>query len=62
MRFGKIKPKYDGKKLGKNIYAVADELFTEREMVKYNVPIHYVDLVEINRNDTFWFFGCRFAK
>ena len=43
-----------------NTQLVGTELFTEQEMKFYEIPFSWTDQVEINRNDTHFFFGSRF--
>lgn len=47
---------------GKNtsISLVKNELFTEKEAVKYNIPSKYLEEKNISKNKIFWSFGCRF--
>ena len=47
---------------GKNtsISLVKNELFTEKEAVKHNIPLKYLEEKNISKNKIFWSFGCRF--
>ena len=76
MRYYRIKPQYDNKPLcvikrGKYVNCgdilIARELYTVKEWEKivknhvfgYN-PADCVEVVEIPKNKTYWFFGARF--
>lgn len=62
MKFYKVKKEADQKRNAKiNLY-VADELFTEKEVKKYSLNENYLEVVEVPKNKTYWFFGARFAN
>ena len=43
------------------IYAIAkDELFTKKEIEKYNIPTKILVPVEISKKRVYFFFGARF--
>ena len=41
---------------------VKGELFTEKEVYKYNIPAKILEKVEISRKKTYYFFGARLEK
>ena len=62
MKFYKVKKEADNKRKAKiNIY-VENELFTENEVEKYSLNKNYLEVVEVPKNKTYWFFGARFAN
>lgn len=40
---------------------VKNELYTEKELKRFKNGIVNTDIVNINKNNTYFFFGCRFA-
>lgn len=72
MEYYKVKPEFDNKTLWHNGkykgFLIANELFTERELVKknilfcYGVDSYMFDLVNIPKNKTGFFFGARFDR
>ena len=45
------------------IYAIVKgELFTEKEVKKYNIPEKILEKVEISRKKIYYFFGARLEK
>lgn len=40
---------------------VENELYTEKELKRFKNGIVNTDIVNINKNNTYFFFGCRFA-
>lgn len=40
---------------------VEGELFTEIELKRLKLPIKWFRKISLDRDDTFWFFGARFA-
>lgn len=64
----KVKPEFDGLKIsyktrsGKIEYIelVANELFTTKETLNYNIPTKCTDIIKENENNIYWFFGARF--
>ena len=61
MKYYKVKPEADQKKRNDGSIYVGNELLTDAEMKRYNVPEQYVCPVEIKKTQTYWFFGARFA-
>jgi hypothetical protein len=65
MTYYKVKPEHDNKRKHRmdpscDIY-IANELYTEREIGKYDLNKEYMDEVNVSRKKTYWFFGARFA-
>ena len=61
MKYYKVKPEYDNKRRNDNNIYVANELYTEKEVEKYHINKSYCDIVNIPKNETYFFFGVRFA-
>jgi len=62
MKFYKVKKEADQKRNAKiNLY-IKDELFTEKEVEKYSLNKNFLEVVEVKKNKTYWFFGARFAN
>lgn len=60
MKYFKVKPEFDQRKRKDGSILVENELYTEREMNRYEIPVEYTEPIELNRNETYWFFGARF--
>lgn len=60
MVYYKVKKEYDNKQFPKRLIYVGNELFTESEAKKYHVNKKYCDVIEINKNKTYFSFGARF--
>lgn len=44
------------------IYLIKNELYTEKEKEKYNIPVSYLEEVNISRKNIYWSFGARFEN
>ena len=44
------------------IHLIKDELYTEKEKEKYNIPISYLQEVNISMKNIYWSFGARFEN
>lgn len=42
------------------IMLIENELFTDKERIKYNIPLKYLEEKDISKNNIFFSFGCRF--
>lgn len=42
------------------IMLIENELFTDKERIKYNIPLKYLEKKDISKNNIFFSFGCRF--
>lgn len=72
MTYYRVKPEYDNcniyKRIGHTNYCkitrtlIGYELLTKKEFSKLKVSPKYFDTVYIPKNDTYWFFGARFAN
>lgn len=61
MKYYKIKREYDNRKRKDGSVYIANELYTEKEKEKYNIPLNYCDIVEISKKKIYFFFGARFS-
>lgn len=65
MRYYKVLAKYDNCKVVNNGkytgFLVGNELYTEKERQKLNVPDNVFEIIEVSKNKTYWFFGARFC-
>lgn len=59
MKYYKVNKKYDGISINK-LTLICNELFTEKEREKYNIPFRFLEERNISKNNIFWSFGCRF--
>lgn len=62
MKYYKVKPEADNRRRKDGNIYVANELYTERETKKLNLNKHFLEIVEIPKNATYWFFGARFSN
>lgn len=76
MLYYRVKPDYDQtprirfhrkiEKQTRDGVFVADELYTPRELDKFDIPVRLFyemfEPVRVRKTDTYWFFGCRFEK
>ena len=61
MKYYKVKPEYDNKRRNDNNIYIANELYTEKEAEKCHINKNYCDIINIPKNETYFFFGVRFA-
>ena len=61
MIYYQVNKKSDGISF-KKISLIENELFTEKEVIKYNIPLQCVTKINIPKNKTFFNFGCRFKN
>ena len=61
MKYYKIKAEHDNRRRKDGSIYVANELYTEKEKEKYNIPLNYYDVVEISKRNVYFFFGARFS-
>lgn len=45
-----------------SIYLIKNELYTEKEKEKYNIPVSYLKEVNISMRNIYWSFGARFEN
>lgn len=43
-----------------SIYLIKNELYTEKEREKEQIPFSYLEEVNISKKNIYWFFGARF--
>jgi len=60
MKYFRVKKEYDNKFIGSRAL-VQNELYTEKEVERRNIPRSYLDEVEVKRTETYWSFGARFS-
>ena len=61
MLYYKVKPQYDNHRKNDGDIYIADELYTEKEIVKQKLNKNYLEAVEVPENQIYFFFGARFA-
>ena len=62
MIYYKILPKFDQTRRKDGSILVANEIYTKKEVLKYNInPIHFFE-VQISKFKTYFFFGARFEE
>lgn len=61
MKYYKIKKEHDNKKRKDGSILIENELYTEKELKKYNIPVDYCDIVEVSKRQVYFFFGARFS-
>lgn len=69
MKFYRVKPEFDnfravsnGTGEGRFDILVGNELYTEKERNRLANSDKCFDVVEVKKNQTYWFFGARFEK
>lgn len=62
MKYYQIKKEYDNKKRIDGSIFVENELYTEKEKTKYNIPENYYNVVEVSKRNIYFFFGARFCN
>ena len=60
MQYFKVLPEYDGYRIKKDFYYVANELYTPQEVVDYNIDLDKTIPVELPEENCYWCFGARF--
>lgn len=58
-KYLKVKPEYDCKQVQTDWFVIGNELLTEREVIDWNIPYHWLDEVEVPEDEVYEFFGCR---
>lgn len=59
MKYYRVKAEHDNKKQGENNIYIANELYTETEVKRNNLNTDYMEVVNINKNNTCFSFGAR---
>lgn len=65
MKYYKVKQEYANNqyfsKAGNYLgFYIANELYTLREVIKYNLNLAYLEPVEVSKSKVYWSFGARF--
>lgn len=61
MLYGVVKSQYNGRVVnGKSL--IANELYTEKELIKYNIPNVCVTMMNIPKSKVYFSFGVRLMK
>ena len=61
MKYYKVRPEYDNKRRNDNNIYIANELYTEKEVKNYHINKNYCDIINVSKNETYFFSGARFA-
>lgn len=61
MQYYKVKPQYDNRRKDNGDIYIADELYTQQEVIQQKLNKDYLDVVEVSKNQIYFFFGARFA-
>ena len=62
MKYFKVVPAGDQRTIKGKTILVANELYTQKEVNKYKIPLAYIFEVDIKPKETYFFFGARFSK
>jgi hypothetical protein len=63
MLYYRVKKENDNRYYNKKFdFVVGNELYTVKELNKKNIPVIWCDLVNINKNNTYFCFGARFEE
>ncbi len=66
MKYYRVKPEgadvYIFHHFANGTFLIKDELYTEKEKEKYNIPAFYLEEVNISKRNIYWFFGARFEN
>ena len=60
MLYYKVKQEADQKRRKDCSIYIADELYTQKEVEKLQLNTNFMNLVNVNKNKTYFFFGARF--
>lgn len=60
-KYYKIKPQYDQRRRCDGSILIGNELYTEKEMMKYKIPFTCADLVRVPASGIYTFFGARLS-
>lgn len=61
MKYFKINKESSGYRI-KNTYLVGEELYTMKQVERLGIKESLGSIVEVNKNNTLYIFGCRFEK
>ena len=62
MKYYKVKKEADQKRRKDGSIYIANELYTGKEAEKLNLNTDFMQLVNVNKNSTYFFFGARFQS
>jgi hypothetical protein len=62
MLYYKVKKEADQKRRKDGTIYIANELYTQKETEKLQLNINFMELVNVNKNSTYFFFGARFEE
>ena len=60
MKYYKVKKEADQKRRKGGTIYIADELYTQKEVEKLQLNTNLMQLVNVNKNNTYFCFGARF--
>lgn len=61
MKYYKIKLGHDNKRRSDGSILIGNELYTEKEMIKYKIPFSWADIVNVTAAEKHFFFGARLS-
>jgi len=69
MKYYKVKPEFDNKKIYKEVnkrkeyagFYIGNELYTEKEAEKLRLNQAFLEPIEVSKKKIYWCFGARFA-
>ena len=61
MKYYKVRPEFDNKRKSPDGIYIGGELYTPAEVRKQNLNRNYLEEVEVNKREIYFFFGARFA-
>ena len=62
MLYYKVKQEADQKRRKDGSIYIAEELYTQKEVEKLQLNTNLMNLVNVNKNRTYFFFGARFQE
>ena len=62
MKYYKVKKEADQKRRKDGSIYIANELYTKKEAEKLNLNTDFMQLINVNKNSTYFFFGARFQE
>ena len=62
MVYYRVKKEHDNRARKDGSILVQNELYTEREVKKFCIPMTYLDKVVEKKSEIYWLFGARFGS
>jgi len=62
MKYYRVKKEFDNYDRKDGSILVKNELYTEREVNKFEIPMERLTEVSVSQRDVYWMFGARFCK